>query len=340
MARGASPVPTAWHLRTVAAIYRRAVADHEPDPQPEGPEESRVARTTRRAREEQERLSQRFEAGRQRFETRRSDSLWVDAVFRTYERDNATGGVVLAGALAFRVFLFLIPYVFVLVVGLDLASEASNQDPGTLARKAGIAGVAASAIKTTTDLSVFQRVLAVLVGLLAVFLASRSLLKVLRVVHALAWRVRAGKFKSLGKASGFLMLLVTGALVLAVLVGKMKEQSFLLGLIGVLLSAAIPAALWLVVSWHLPNRASSWKELVPGAVLFGVGVFVLHAITIYWIAREIENKTSTYGAIGAALALLLWAYLLGRVMTASAVLNMALWEQRHEDESPAPGGAH
>jgi uncharacterized BrkB/YihY/UPF0761 family membrane protein len=326
-------------VRTVAAIYRRAVADEEPDPQPPGPEESRVARTTRRAREEQERLTQRFEAGRQRFETRRSDSLWVDAVFRTYERDNATGGVVLAGALAFRVFLFLIPYVFVLVVGFDLASEASNQDPGTLARKAGIAGVAASAITTTKDLSVFQRLLAILVGLFAVFLAARSLLKVLRVVHALAWRVRAGKFKSLGKASGVLVLLVTGAVVLAALVGKMKEQSFLLGLVGVILSAAIPAALWLVVSWHLPNRASSWRELLAGAVLFGVGVFALHAITIYWIARQIENKTSTYGAIGAALALLLWAYLLGRVMTASAVLNMALWEQRHEDESPAPGRA-
>jgi membrane protein len=118
-----------------------------------------------------------------------------------------------------------------------------------------------------------------------------------------------------------------------VLIGKLREQSFLLGLVAVVATAAIPAALWLLVTWYLPHRATSWTELVPGAVLFGVGVLALHVITIYWIAREMESKTSTYGAIGAALALLLWAYLLGRVMAAGAVLNMALWEQRHEGDA-------
>jgi uncharacterized BrkB/YihY/UPF0761 family membrane protein len=300
------------------------------------PEEGRIARTTRRARVEQARLTRRFEQTRAQLETHRPGSIWVDAAFRTYERDTTTGGVVLAGALAFRVFLFLIPYVFVLVVGFGLASEASDTDPGTLARKAGIAGIAASAINTTRDLSLFQRLLAIVVGLFALFLASRSLLKVLRVVFALAWRVRAGRFKSLSKASGFLVVAVTGAVVLAVLVSKLKEHSLVLGLLGVILTAAIPAALWVLVSWHLPNRATRWEDVVPGAVLFGVGVLGLHVVTIYWIAHEIESKTNTYGAIGAALALLLWAYLLGRVMAASAVLNMALWERKHERETPAP----
>lgn len=300
--------------------------------------EGRIARTTRRAREEQARLTRRFEDTRDRFETRRPDNIWVDAVFRTYERDTATGGVVLAGALAFRVFLFLVPYIFVLVVGFGLASSASDLAPSTLARKAGIAGIAASAISSTKDLSLLQRVAAITVGLFAVFLAARSLLKVLRVVHALAWRVRAGKFKSLTRASGLLIGGVTGAVVIAVLVGKLREQSLLLGLLAEIVSVAIPTVLWVAVSWHLPNRAARWEDVAPGAVLFGVGVIALHVITIYWIARVIESKTDTYGAIGAALGLLLWAYMLGRVMAAGAVLNMALWERRHEDQTPAPGG--
>jgi uncharacterized BrkB/YihY/UPF0761 family membrane protein len=91
------------------------------------------------------------------------------------------------------------------------------------------------------------------------------------------------------------------------------------------------------VSWKLPNRASRWEDVVPGAALFAVGLLALHAITIYWIAREVEHKSDTYGAIGAALAILLWAYILGRIMAAAAVLNMALWEQRHQDESPPAG---
>src|SRR5262249_35499479 len=65
--------------------------------------------------------------------------------------------------------------------------------------------------------------------------------------------------------------------------------------------------------------------LLPGSVLFGVGMEGLHLVTVYWISNQIEHKTETYGAIGFALALLLWAYLLGRLITASAVVNETLW---------------
>src|SRR3954454_5065856 len=69
-------------------------------PEPEG----RIRRTTRRARAEQEKLTERAADTLGRLEAIRPDNSLVDAVFRTYERDTATGGVVLAGALAFRVF--------------------------------------------------------------------------------------------------------------------------------------------------------------------------------------------------------------------------------------------
>src|SRR6476646_6237174 len=68
-----------------------------------------------------------------------------------------------------------------------------------------------------------------------------------------------------------------------------------------------------------------WAALLPGAVVFGVGLEVLHLVTVYWIANQIEHKTDTYGAIGFALALLLWAYLLGRLITSAAVVNATLW---------------
>ena len=44
-----------------------------------------------------------------------------------------------------------------------------------------------------------------------------------------------------------------------------------------------------------------WTALLPGAVVFGVGLEVLHLITVYWIATQVEHKTDTYGAIGFAL---------------------------------------
>ena len=57
---------------------------------------------------------------------------------------------------------------------------------------------------------------------------------------------------------------------------------------------------------------------------------------MYWIASQIEHKTDTYGAIGFALALLLWAYLLGRLITSAAVINETLWTRDEERRHAAP----
>jgi uncharacterized BrkB/YihY/UPF0761 family membrane protein len=43
---------------------------------------------------------------------------------------------------------------------------------------------------------------------------------------------------------------------------------------------------------------------------------------------RIESASELYGALGAASAVLLWLYLIGRLVVASAVLNATLWERR------------
>jgi len=59
-----------------------------------------------------------------------------------------------------------------------------------------------------------------------------------------------------------------------------------------------------------------------------VGADVLQLLTTYWIGHLVARKTSTYGAVGIALAVLLWVYILGRIMVASAGPNAALWYRR------------
>ena len=65
-----------------------------------------------------------------------------------------------------------------------------------------------------------------------------------------------------------------------------------------------------------------------GAVLFTFGSGALHVVTMYWISPSFENKSETYGAVGGALALLFWAYRVGRLVTSAAVLNRVLFERR------------
>jgi uncharacterized BrkB/YihY/UPF0761 family membrane protein len=292
-----------------------------------------------RLRAEQQRVVGGLERTRKKLEDSRPRSKFLDTIFGAFESDVAAGGGVLAGAVAFRVFLFLVPYVFLIVAVFGLGASAGDEDPARLARDAGIGGLAAKALGSVGDLSFGERVVSFVVAGFALLLATRALIKVLRIVHALIWHTRAGKMPSMGRAVGALVLIVTFALVLSVLVGKLRGDSFLVGLVATLLFVAIPVSIWLFVSWHMPHAPDlPWTALLPGAVLFGLGIEVLHLVTVYWIATQVEHKTDTYGAIGFALALLLWAYLLGRLVTSAAVVNETLWsryqQRRHRPSAP------
>jgi uncharacterized BrkB/YihY/UPF0761 family membrane protein len=244
---------------------------------------------------------------------------------------------VLAAAVAFRVFLFIVPYVFVVVYGFGLTASATGSDPQELARQAGIVGLLASTITAAATQSVWTRVIVLCTALYALFSGSRSFLKVLAVTHALAWQVPPPRIRRLAKPALIFILIVTAALIVFQLILWLRDLSFIAGLFAEVLFIAIPTSLWLVLSLrffaHAPG--AGWRDLLPGAVLVGVGVQVLHFVTVYWIAHLLESKSRTYGAIGAALAILFWAYLLGRVLAASAVLNAGAWQQRHTP-SPQP----
>ena len=87
-------------------------------------------------------------------------------------------------------------------------------------------------------------------------------------------------------------------------------------------------ALWWWISQKLPHAPAPARAFIPGAVLIAIGAIVLQLLTTYWIGHLVARKTNTYGAVGVALAVLLWVYILGRIMVGSAGLNAALYYRR------------
>jgi uncharacterized BrkB/YihY/UPF0761 family membrane protein len=255
----------------------------------------------------------------------------VDVAFVSVELDTAAGGPVLAAAVAFRLFLFMVPYVFVLVYGFGLASSASSSDPRDLAQRAGIAGLLASTIQVADDQSLLTRIVVFVGALYALLSTAKTFLKVLAAVHALAWQIPPRRVRKLTKPALMFILIVTAGLVLIRLIVWLRDQSFIAGFTAEILFIAVPTMVWLVISLRFFVHAPSagWRDLLPGAIFVGVGVQVLHFVTVYWITHLLASKSQTYGAIGGALAILFWAYLLGRVLAASAVVNAAAWRQRH-----------
>ena len=73
--------------------------------------------------------------------------------------------------------------------------------------------------------------------------------------------------------------------------------------------------------------------LLPGALIVGVGVGVLQILTITYVVHVVTRKSALYGAIGIALALLLWTYFAGRLLTAAIAANASLWRHRSGEEA-------
>ena len=282
------------------------------------------------------RAMNQLSAVRPRLEALRPRSRTIDSAFVALARDTESGGGVLAAAVAFRVFLFVIPYIFGVIALFDVAGSVSGKDPRSVARSWGIGGLMAQAVHASTShLSGSGRLFALVGVLVVVLLAGRALLKTLRIVHGLVWRVPVRKPARPTRAALVIVALTTVSLLLSATIERLRTVSTLGELGAIILYTAIPSAIWLLVELAMPHAANAgWKDLIPGAVLFGVAVLGLHLFTVYWVADLIKRKSATYGAVGSALALLLWAYVFGRIMTASAVLNASLWARvhaRHED---------
>lgn len=298
-----------------------------------------------------ERLS-RFEALRKRFErsevaleakvgeleTRRGESAPIDVAFRVIEADRRYAGGLISGGMAFRIFVVMVPFAFVLVTVFGLLGKAVDaSDPVALAKDLGMTGLVASAVSASSDASTLETVLTLLASAYALLWGTWSLIRATRAVHGLAWDMRdlppltRPWRPTLFAVGGMFAAFVGGAAISRVsdLVDPIAELLVRLLLLGAFV------AVWVGVSSLLPRaEGTTWRALVPGAALFGVGAEVLQLLTVYFFSRYIANKTATYGAIGASIAILLWAYLVGRLLVAAAFVNAERWRRSGERTQP------
>ena len=199
---------------------------------------------------EQAHLQEELQARRQR-------SDMVDAGFLVQDLDARVGGGILAGALAFRIFLFMVPVVYVIFTVLGVVSRALGHDPAQLASNAGITGVLASTVVKVADQSPWTLATLVLGAVVTMFITAGSLLKALYVVHWLIWRVPRVKPAGLTPKLVLTGLAVAGS-ALGVAINDVRTSSGAAGaVLAVLIVTGLSFAAWWWVSW--PPACSRWQ---------------------------------------------------------------------------------
>jgi uncharacterized BrkB/YihY/UPF0761 family membrane protein len=283
-------------------------------------ESSGTARSSRR-----ERVRDWIRGRRERLEEARGTSATVGFAFDALSYDTDTGAPVLAAALGYRVFLFQVPYVCVFVIVAGFLADMTGRDITSFFHGQGIPQLTAQAVSGAAEFSGWTRISALALTAYALFLSSRAFVKVMNIAYALVWDVRRTRLAHANRSALAFIGLLTLFLALSFAIVTLREHSTIGGVISLILYTVALFGLGWYASWWLPHRDCPLIALVPGAVLFAVLLEVLHVITVVWLPHHLENKSQQYGTIGVAVGLLLWAYLLGRVITLAAVLNAALW---------------
>ena len=275
----------------------------------------RLARWTERAR-----------LLRTQVDAARADHESVDFGFGLIERDSALGGGLLAGALAYRLFVFLLPTALLLVSGLGLYAGSIDKSPSKVAEDAGLHGLIASEVASAA--SGRHRGLVFLLMVPAVFYAMVTLYRAIAKVHAIAWYGSGRGIRTTRRGVGVFAAALLLQFVAVEILGWTRRADRLGGLAALLVYLVLASGAWLAVSAQLPHREVRWLRLLPGALLFGVGLVFVNVFNIYVTTRLVENRANTYGALGIATALLFSLVLVGRLMVVSAELNASLDERR------------
>ena len=293
---------------------------------------SRLERTRQTAaalRARAERLEERAQSERSRHRS-------VDLAFEMVDRDGEVGGGIIAGALAYRFFIWLLPVALVAVAGLGIAADSASESPENAAESFGFGDLVSSSVANAASSP--NRWYALLVGIPILVWTTRSLLRVLIGAHRLVWTdVRSDAPRATVAGTLRLLVLLVGLLLVSALAGAVRAWSPGAGVVSTLLMALPYAGIWLLVSLRLPHRDASTAALVPGALLLGLGLELLHLFAAYVLAPYALNKQGTYGSLGAAAALLFAIFLVSRLMVGAAVLNATLWARQARIERVRPG---
>jgi membrane protein len=99
---------------------------------------------------------------------------------------------------------------------------------------------------------------------------------------------------------------------------------------GFIISILLDISLFLVIYMVLPHGASTWREILPGAIGAGLLWEVAKKAFLIFVSTYISVSNLIYGSVAAIIAFLIWAYLSGLIFVFGASLSVSYYERRNK----------
>jgi uncharacterized BrkB/YihY/UPF0761 family membrane protein len=241
---------------------------------------------------------------------------------RAVERNRRVAATVLAGGIAYRLFLWLLP--FGLIVGGALGFLNADSTESAVST-GGIPAAISNAIGDASRAAHSDSWWLLAVGVSGLLWAGYSGAKAMGLVYSLVWDEPPSKTAPLKGSLAFTGVLL-GVWIVVAATWWLREETWP-GVIVAVLCVAPLAALWLWASLHLPHGDVPWQSLLPGALLVAVGFQVLHQLVVIYLVPELEKSTSLYGSLGAATTVIFFIYLVAVLLVTAPILDRSIHDE-------------
>jgi uncharacterized BrkB/YihY/UPF0761 family membrane protein len=271
-------------------------------------------------------------------ERRGSDSL-LGAVLEAIDLDRRRAGGLIAGGIAFRAFLWLLPTSLLATGVLGVIRDAAHEQPDVVARRLGLGGVVSSSVASAVDQSSQSTTILLAIGFVLMIYFGISLVRALRIACVVAWDLPLVRRPHIVRDGVILSLALVTQLVCSAAASTLRDDTGPAGSIAITVAvAAIAWLIWLGIALLLPHGDAPLTALVPGALLMVAALQALYLATIYYFAHRLATSGDLYGPLGIAATLLLWLFVIARVFVATMFFDHVLWKRKQERVARASGG--
>jgi uncharacterized BrkB/YihY/UPF0761 family membrane protein len=249
----------------------------------------------------------------------------VDVALRLYQRDREAAGTIVGSAVAMRLFLFFVPLALFIVGVLGFLSRWI--EPADVNDAAGLTGTIAAQINDAMSAPATTRWIATLAGLFGMAWAGRVLSKVLVSASCLAWQIPITTKASL-RVIGAVTGLIAGIAVVASVTNHIRRDHGLgAASLSFLAVFALYGIAWMALSLVLPKATRDPGALLPGAVVIGLVLAAMQAVSQLYLPGALGRASELYGTLATTIVTLGWFFILGRAIVFALVLDAVIVER-------------
>lgn len=259
-------------------------------------------------------------------------------VWELYRRFKRLNGTVLAGHLAFRLFLVLLPLLVLLVGVAGLAQNSGVDVQSQIGETVDMSSALSSSIRQGLGDAEQGRWGLFFTGVFGLILASLSLLSAVYYGFAQAWDIRVEKIEH--RWSIFVRFLGAFLLFDFFFLGtsRLRKAGLLLSVTGSLVAISVFGLATLALGLAMPRRARGWVWLLPGSVFSAAAYLALQVVMVHYLPDKLARSSQLYGGLGVAAALLFLLLLISDIIILSAFVNAVWWDHFHPDGADHESG--